>query len=66
MNPGAGVTARSMRRDFAFARCAPKAQGERLSIVSPLVRETMDDAVPAGWRFGGRVHRSCGAMTWLG
>jgi hypothetical protein len=31
----------------------PKAQGERLP-------------VPAGWRFGGRVLRSFGAMTWLG
>jgi hypothetical protein len=48
------------------ARCAPKAQGERLSIVSPLVGETMDDAVPTGWRFGGPALQMHVAMTWPG
>jgi hypothetical protein len=56
----------------------PKAPVEGFSIVSPSpvvlvpvahlwqLRETMDDAVRAGWRFGGLVLRSITAMTWSG
>jgi len=36
-----------------IARCAPKAQGERLPVL-------------AGWRFGDRALRSYRAMTWQG
>jgi hypothetical protein len=39
---------------------------QRLSIVSPLVGETMDDAVPTGWRFGDRALQMHVAMTWPG